>query len=72
MTVKMFREKQNVPLWERRWGRRKRKVVRSVTDAPVMGETALGVHGGADVGSDRGESRPIGQVSHGREEKKKR
>jgi hypothetical protein len=26
---------------------------------------------GADVGSDRGESGPIGQVSHGREEKRR-
>jgi hypothetical protein len=37
--------KADVPLRERRWGRRKRKVVRSVADEPVLLETALGVHG---------------------------
>jgi hypothetical protein len=56
-----------VPLWERWWGRRKRKDVMSVTDELVMGEMA-----GADVGADSGESCPIGLVLHRREEKKKR
>jgi hypothetical protein len=45
--------------------------VRSVTDESVMGETTLGVHGRADVGSDSGESCPIGLVLHRREEKRR-